>query len=245
MAGEWGLIENAAAVPVLHQWQGADGAARATGQGQGKLPLQRQPFFQHAGHATGCQRRRQLIQIVHLPLPLAVVPLAGRLENGGEEFAGLCGDGRFRQQCQRGGDRDASSAQKGFLLAAILTDAHRAGGRTHRLLFFEQGQGGGGHILELTADGLAAAGQIVQGGLVIIGSDNMVIGGSTGDAGRVGIQHHHLVAEAVGGPHEVAAKLASPQHAEGGGWQDHVGSSSCSACTRSRSRVRKSSSCRR
>ncbi len=55
------LIENAAAVPVLHQWQGADGAARAAGQGQGKLPLQRQPFFQHTGHATGCQRRRQLI----------------------------------------------------------------------------------------------------------------------------------------------------------------------------------------
>ena len=71
----------------------------------------------------------------------------------------------------------------------------------------------------------------------------MVIGGGTGDAGRIGIQHHHLVAEAVGGHHEVAAELAAPQHAEGGGWQDHVGSSSCSASTRSRSWVRKSSSC--
>ncbi len=49
-----GLIEDAAAVPVLYQRQGADGAVRAARQGQGKLPLQCQPFFQHAGHATGC-----------------------------------------------------------------------------------------------------------------------------------------------------------------------------------------------
>ncbi len=91
------LVENAAAVPVLHQRQGADGAARTARQGQGKFTLQCQPFFQHAGHATACQRARQLIQIAHLPLPLAVVPLAGRLEDGREEFAGLCGDRLFRQ----------------------------------------------------------------------------------------------------------------------------------------------------
>ncbi len=90
------LIEDAAAVPVLHQRQGADGTIRTAGQGQGKLPLQHQPLFQHAGHATGCQCRRQLIQITHLPLPLAVVPFAGRFENGWQEFAGLCGDGLFR-----------------------------------------------------------------------------------------------------------------------------------------------------
>ncbi len=91
------LIEDAAAVPVLHQRQGADGATRAASQGQGKLPLQCQPFFQHARHTTACQCSRQLIQIAHLPLSLAVVPLAGRLENGGEDFVGLCGDGLFRQ----------------------------------------------------------------------------------------------------------------------------------------------------
>ena len=38
-------------------------------------------------------------------------------------------------------------------------------------------------------------------------------------------------------------KLTAAEHAEGGGGQDHVGSSSCSASTRSCSWVRKSSSC--
>ncbi|MNZ46156.1 hypothetical protein D3C78_638290 [compost metagenome] len=205
-----GLIQDAAAVPVLHQRQGADGTARAAGQGEGKLPLQRQALLQHAGHAAGGQGRWQLVGLVDSPLSLAVVAFAGRLENGGEEVAGQGRQRLTRQQGQVRGDRHAGAGQEGFLFPAILADTHCAGRRAYRQVLLQQGQGGGRHVLELAGDGIAATGQIAQCLGVVIGRHYLGVGRGAGDAGGIRIQHYHLITEAMGRHHEIAAELAAP-----------------------------------
>lgn len=151
------------------------------------------------------------------PLPLAIVALAGGLEDGGEEVAGLGGQRLAGQQGQVRGDRYAGAGQEGFLFPAILTDTYCARCRAHRLVLLQQGQGGGGHVFELAGDGVAAAGQIAQGIGIVIGGHNLLVGGCTGDADGVRVQHDHLVAETVGRHHEVAAELAATEHTQSGG----------------------------
>ena len=60
-------------------------------------------------------------------------------------------------------------------------------------------------------------GQIAQGIGIVIGGNDLLVGGCTGDADGVRVQHDHLAAETVGRHHEVAAELAATEHTQSGG----------------------------
>jgi hypothetical protein len=64
-------------------------------------------------------------------------------------------------------------------------------------------------------------GHLVQRVRVIVGGHQMAVGDASGGALRVGIEHHHAVAQFMSGNDEEAAQLAAAEHAERGGWQDH------------------------
>jgi hypothetical protein len=49
----------------------------------------------------------------------------------------------------------------------------------------------------------------------------MSVGNASGGALRIRIEHHHAVAQLVGGNDEKAAQLTTAQHAQRRRWQDH------------------------
>jgi hypothetical protein len=56
---------------------------------------------------------------------------------------------------------------------------------------------------------------------VVVGRHQMAVGNAPGGALRIRIEHHHAVAQLVGGNDEEAAQLAAAQHAQRRRWQDH------------------------
>jgi hypothetical protein len=112
-------------------------------------------------------------------------------------------------------------SQEALFGAAILADAHRFGIRPHRHELGKVGQAVGGNVLELGGHRRAGFGHPVQRVRVVVGGDEMLVGNAPCRALRVGIKHHHAVAQLMGGNDEEAPELAAAQHAQRGRWQDH------------------------
>jgi hypothetical protein len=77
------------------------------------------------------------------------------------------------------------------------------------------GDGVGGDVLELVGDDVAGLGQALQRPAVVIGGDDLAGGDPAGGAVFLGIQDHHVEAQAGGGQGQHAAQLSAAEDADG------------------------------
>ena len=132
--------------------------------------------------------------------------------------------------------------QELLLRDPVLRDGHRLGRRPHRAAPAQALERRGRDVLELGRDRGAVARELVERAGVGVGRAEVAVGHQAGRARGVGVEHHHVVAHRAGPQGEHPAELTAAEHANGGAGQDHAGSGSVSASTRSVCAARKASS---
>jgi len=202
-----------------------DHLARAAARhDHGTLVLERQHFFDHAGHLFELgPGRHQLGTGFHADLALAVITQAGGLEDAWQQLIG------HRRQLRFGLDHGmrrhghAAFHKMRLLGGAVLRNGHSIRGRGHETVRPQGQQGRGRDVLKFGGDGGAALHQLRQALLVqVIGLDVMVTHPAR-RTGRIGVKHRRVVAHGLRGMHKHAAQLAAPHDAQGGGMAvDHA-----------------------
>ena len=181
------------------------------------LGLQRQHFFEHAGHALQLSpSRRQFFAGFDADLTLAVVAHARGLQNTGQQIV--------THSRQLGGgldhgmrrDRHAAAHKVGLLGGAVLRNRDRLGGRGHRTVCTQRQQGRCRHVFKLGGDGRAALHQLRQALLIQVVGLDVMVAHQSGGAGRIGVEHSGEVTHGLRRLHEHAAQLAPAHHAQRG-----------------------------
>jgi hypothetical protein len=177
--------QDAVAVQVALHRQVHHGAVGAARHDHRAFELQRQHFFEHAGHlADRAPGGGQLGGGLHAHLALAVVAHAGGFQNAGQQV------GRARRPAVRPSRsphrarRARRSAQSAPSPAArsCATATALAAGDTGRCAG-QRGQASGGHVLELGGHRIAQAGQLGQAVRVFVAGLDVVVAHQAGGAG--------------------------------------------------------------
>ena len=193
-------------------------AATAACHDDRALALERQHFFEHAGHLLELgPGGRQLGARPDADLALAVVAQTCGLEDAGQQVIGHGGQLRFGFDDGMRRHRHATLHKVGFLGGTVLRNRHGVRGGGHKAVRAQGEQRRCGHVFEFSGDGRAALHQLRQALLVeVIGLD-VVVAHTPRRAGRIGVQHRREIPHGLGSMHEHAAELAAAHHAQGGG----------------------------
>ena len=194
--------------------QRAIGAAR---HDDADLVGQRQPLFEHAGHALErVPGRGERGAVGHAHLALAVVAQPRGLQDAGQQRCRHSGKLHVaidqRERCAG----HAAVDEMLLLDAAVLAHRDAFGRRRHRPVRAERVERAGRHVLELGGDRRTALHQLRQARLAKVVGLDVIVRDQPGRAGRVGVEHGREVAHRLRGLHEHAAELAAAHHAQRG-----------------------------
>ncbi|MNT06940.1 hypothetical protein D3C72_1416270 [compost metagenome] len=216
--GGQGGFQHPVGVDVLAQRIDGDRAVTAARGDHRQFAVEDGGGFQNGGAATdGVEGGLGVGGVPDPDLALAVIAFAAGLQQGGQAKR-LDGGGEVIQG-RDGGEvhgRCADGVQIGLLVHPVLS--HGQGGRSRR----DQGAGlgqlldrQGGHVLELEGDDVAKATERLQRVGIVIGGGDLGARDAGGRAVGLGVEDHHVEAEARGGLAQHPAQLAPAENAEG------------------------------
>ena len=207
-------VQNAVPVHVFGGRKGGHLAIPAASQHDGNLPLQVEFPFQDAGHPAKVPER--LLGVLDAPTRACPFPSYPRrlvLSSAGTPIA-LMASVRSASPATRakGAVRKPAPARKPFS-AAVLGDGHGRRGGADRQPRGEPLEHRSRDVLELGRDRGALIGKLIEGGRVVVGGDDLVVGDLAGGAPGIRLEHDDAISHDARAEREHAPELPAAQHA--------------------------------